>query len=840
MGKSTNVSNPVRGRGFSGISFRTRLNWGIVLIVAVAMTGTAAFILYRAQITRNFLAAQVTDDVTRLTKSELSSTTSRRAEDLDNFFSSASNNLYTLSVATQSMFVQETTQDTIGYWDARQKLFRLPNGSWDNANTEAGSVFLPAQDQISDAVVSELNQLKQLDLFVPSILKKNPDTVALYFGSTTGATLYYPNIDLAAIVPADFDITKRPWFVAATPGADFWRNLVWSVPYQDAAQHGLVVTSSVPVYDLASRFRGVIAADMQLAKISELVSSIRVAKTGYAFLLDKEGRIIVMPKQGYADFGLNPADLQGDQALEPVFKKVPLNIFQLMFRMTTGQSDIRTVSMSGVDKYVAFRPIPSIGYSLGVVVPVSETQSELLDTQTKLANETRSTLINLLITMLILLAVSLLVSRLMGNALARPLTELTNTATRLAEGDLSAEAHSQTQDEVGVLANAFNVMTSRLRDLIASLEQRVSERTADLEQATLQSKKRANELQIISEVARAISTEVDFEKLLTLVTKTMSERFGFYHVGVFLLDHLNKNAVLRAANSPGGKRMMQRGHKLSIGQVGIVGHVAASGEARIALDVGEDATYFNNPDLPETRSEIALPLSLRGRIIGILDAQSTQSGAFTSADVETLSVLADQVAIAIENARLLAESQQALAESRALYGEYVRQTWERKTAQNALGYHLASGVGRTVEQPVEWEEVQTALKTGRPAVSDEKKAISAIAVPIRLQNQIIGVLDIRSPEAGRGWTSDEVAVIESVAERLALALENARLFEEASGRAARENAVAEITSKIRETNDPQVMIRTAIEELQRVLNVSRVEIIPQVVSAHMPGRESGG
>ena len=837
MGSSTNRPTSVKPRSLSGISFRSRLTLGNMLIVAIAVAGTALVILYRAQLVNTFLGNQITDNVRQLTETELTSTASRHADELDKFFVSIGNNMSILSTTLQSMLAQEKNLTGL-QWDARQSLFRLSQGSWSNSSVEPGSIFLPAQKELSNPIVSELNTIKQLDIVAPSVLTENPDMIALYFGSEQGTTLYYPNVELASILPPDFDVTQRPWFLAATVENDE-REIKWSAPYQDAALNGLVVTCSLPVYDDKNRFRGVIAADLQLTKISELISSISVAQSGYAFLIDGEGRIIVMPENGYSDLGLNPADFQGEQALEPIFKKVPLDVFPILSRMTTHQSGMRAVELNGVEKYIAYYPIPSIGYSLGIVVPVSETQGALVITRKRLEDETRNTLTNIIIGTIILLAGSLLISRWMGNTLAKPLVQLTDTATRLADGDLSAEAQSRSRDEIGVLANAFNVMTSRLRDLVSSLEQRVAERTTDLEQATLQSKKRAEELQVVSEVARAVSTEVNLEDLLTLVTKVISERFGFYHVGVFLLDTINQNAVLRASNSPGGKRMTARGHKLSIGQVGIVGHVAATGEARIALDVGADATFFNNPDLPETRSEMALPLSVRGHIIGVLDVQSTQPKAFTQADVETLSTLADQVAIAIENARLLAESRQALEESQALYGDYIGRVWERKTAQAAIGYQHSAGIGRMVDEPVKWEEVQAAFNAGRPVISEGKDALPAVAVPIRLQNRVIGILDIRSPEADRVWTDDEVAIIEAVAERLALALENARLFEETSGRASREHAVAEITSKIRETNDPQVMIRTAIEELQRALKVNRVEIIPQVVSAHLSGRENG-
>ena len=264
--------------------------------------------------------------------------------------------------------------------------------------------------------------------------------VALYFGSLEGETLYYPNIDLAAILPSDFDITQRPWFVAAAPSQNPKQAVVWSVPYQDAALHGLVVTTSLPVYDEYSRFRGVIAADIQLVQISKLVSTIRFGQTGYALMLDNEGRVITMPETGYTDLGLSMDDFQGDAALEPILGKVSLDVFELLIKMTTSQTGVRRVVLNGVEKYVAYQPIPSIGYSLGIVVPVSETQAALIATQERLDNESRSTLLNIIVATILLLGVSIMVSRWMGNTLVKPLLQLTETATRLSMGDLSMEA----------------------------------------------------------------------------------------------------------------------------------------------------------------------------------------------------------------------------------------------------------------------------------------------------------------------------------------------------------------------------------------------------------------
>ena len=832
-------------RRFLRTSFRSRLVWNTVFLVSITLAGTMAFALYGAGQISSYLTGELSKSVVAQSETQLKSASTQRANELDNFFLPVMNDMTTISNSIQSILAQEEPLNASAYWDARQVLITLPNGSWDNPNKEPASIFIPAGSQIPDSIYSELTALKQVDFIAPSMLQKSPETIAIYFGSEQGATVYYPNIDLASILPPDFDVRQRPWFRAAGPTQNPLRKVIWSVPYEDAALHGLVVTSSAPIYDSKGAFRGVVAMDIQLTSISNKVSSIQIGETGYAFLIDKDGRVLAMTDAGYADFGLKREDVSTDQGLQPILSKVSLDNFDTLIRMTTGQTGLRTLKLNGVDKYVAFEPVPSVGYSLGIVVPVSEMQGALAAAQQNAQTQSRNMILNIIGVTAFLLAISVVVSRALANTLTSPLVQLTSTAERLAEGDLSAETTISSEDEIGVLARAYNNMTLRLREMVGSLEQRVAERTADLTNATRQSEKRANDLETVSEVARAISSEVEIENLLSLVTNVVSERFGFYHVGVFMIDPGALYAVLRASNSPGGKRMVAHGHKLQVGEEGIVGHVASTGQPRIALNVGEDATYFNNPDLPETRSEMALPLSLRGRAIGVLDVQSTQANAFTSADVETLSILADQIAIAIENARLLSESTQALAESRTLYGDYVGRTWERKTGQNPIGYYHSAGSGQLIAAPVEWDEAQTVLKTGRSVVktsekkSKKKETVAAIAVPIRLQNQVIGVLDIRSTDPNHIWGEDEVAVIEATAERLALALENARLFEETSTRASREHAVAEISSKIRSTNDPQVMIRTAIEELQRVLGASRVEIIPQVVSAHLPGREHG-
>jgi GAF domain-containing protein len=362
-----------------------------------------------------------------------------------------------------------------------------------------------------------------------------------------------------------------------------------------------------------------------------------------------------------------------------------------------------------------------------------------------------------------------------------------------------------------------------LSDIRANLEIRVEERTSDLAVATEDSRRRSLQLEAISEVARTIAQLRDINQLLPEITKLISERFGFYHVGIFLIDQDRKFAILRAANSDGGQRMLARNHRLAVGQVGIVGYVAERGEARISLDVGEDATFFDNPDLPTTRSEMALPLTFTNQIIGVLDVQSEHSAAFGRPDLEVMSTLADQVAIAIENARLFSETHHALAEAQSIYRQYVRQEWGQVASEKEkLGYrYTPSGIeelGESVERP----EIQAALENGK--IARTEGIFPTLAIPLKLRDETIGVLNIRSGSQSRQWRESELALIEAVAERVALAMENARLLNESSRRANKERTISEISAKISSIVDVDELLRSAASEVSRVIPGAEVAI----------------
>jgi len=559
------------------------------------------------------------------------------------------------------------------------------------------------------------------------------------------------------------------------------RNTYFSPVRLDETTGKNLIIISIPLYEPRSvQLTGVLVANVDFATISRLLSQAQVGEGQTIYVTDSAGNVVAHENRTMALQGLNialPATADTQRGLD------------------------------GTTVVLAVRKIELENQILFVVAEQPNSQALQLAYTTILTT-------GFVVVGAILLALTF--GFLAVRQIIQPIQGLASSAERIASGDLTHQASILRQDEIGLLAKSFNSMTAQLRDFVGTLEKRVAERTAEMESARQVSDKRAQNLQTIAEIARYISTEKDLEKLLPLITRNVSDRFGFYHVGIFLLDETGKHAVLRASNSPGGQTMLRLKHSLEVGQKGIVGYVTGSGSPRVALNTGEDSVYFNNPNLPDTRSEMAVPLSTRGKIIGALDVQSTEANAFSDADVAILSLLADQIAIAIDNVQLLKESQGALAESQAVFREYLAAAWQDKMGTGIIGYHQTLSGGRAL--------TESSLSELEKNETGEERVIK---IPIRVRDQEIGVLNIRPISADKNWNEDDLAVVQAVAERLGLTLDNARLFEETSSRASRERFVTEITSKIRASNDPQEMMKTAVQELEHLLGATRVEIVSQ-------------
>lgn len=378
---------------------------------------------------------------------------------------------------------------------------------------------------------------------------------------------------------------------------------------------------------------------------------------------------------------------------------------------------------------------------------------------------------------------------------------------------------------------AQKLENAELNALRASLEERVQRRTIDLEKANQITEKRARQFQAVTKVMNVVSSIQSLDELLPIITQVISEQFKVYHTGVFLIDAKRETAILRAANSEGGQRMLARKHTLLVGQIGIVGFVTATGQPRIALDVGADSVYFDNPDLPDTRSEIALPLRYAGQIIGALDVQSTEPNAFQSDDVDVLTTLADQVSVAINNALTLAEAQKTLLEAQSAIGQIAQEAWQvLRPTQLGLGFSYSDAGVKPLQKPIDNPQIAEALNSGETTLTMQADQRSRLAVPIRLRGQVIGVMQLSARKEVK-LSNDDAEIAEAVAERLSLAIETATLLQSTQHRADIEKLTASITSKVGSSSRFETILQTAAQELSRALGGS--DVIVQIEPAAM-------
>jgi len=368
------------------------------------------------------------------------------------------------------------------------------------------------------------------------------------------------------------------------------------------------------------------------------------------------------------------------------------------------------------------------------------------------------------------------------------------------------------------LRGALIELQTALADLVNArdeLAQRVEERTAELQD-------RAEQFRAVADLSQAAATAQDLETLLSSAVTLISRRLGFYHVGIFLLDTSRRWAVLRGASSEGGHKMLARGHQLRVGQQGIVGYVAEMGMPRYAFNVGDDGVWFRNPDLPETSSEMALPLIVGKRVIGVLDIQTQEHTAFDEGHVETLRVLADGVAVAIENARRLERTQDALSRLERYQEEDVIRAWRQALSRHHMRISYTYGEGVTEGSSSQAEGLGQLIgviqKVTREQTEDGRYILYA---PINVSGNQFGGLSFESTSP---WSDEVVRLVENVVNELDLALTNARLLEETRLRAAQEAARGEIVGRIRATNSTDAILRDAAEELGRALQVERSRI----------------
>jgi len=600
------------------------------------------------------------------------------------------------------------------------------------------------------------------------------------------------------------DVGDRLFFSEGMDG------LVLTPPTYDAALDEVTVVLARPL-ELGGFTYGILAARADVSQLGNVIAAGQVGLTGNTSLIGADGTLLTL---GDGEGAPMPVESEGIAAA------------------------LRRPSTVGVDTYASHTGRPVSGAyvwlpPLRVAMVVEQDQSELQ------AGTLTASIISGGVGVLSALG-AVVYALAFSASISRPLSSLAAAATQAAAGDLEVRAEVVREDEIGAVAGAFNEMTAQLRDLIAGLEQRVAERTRGLE--------------AVAEVSRATTSVLDPDQLLPQVVDLVQESFGLYYVGLFLFDEARDYAVLRAGTGTAGVEMISRDWRLPAGSESMIGRCVVTGEAQIMqrMDAREDdadtgllvdqgvqtEVRFDNPWLPETRSELALPLRYGGRVVGAMTVQSTDEGAFGQTDIATLQNLADQVAVAVENARLFAETQVALDRARRAQRRFEQQAWSEYLGARAVtGYEQTSSGTRVLEQTL-LGDVQRALAsetlsaTATPSNGQAAGDGRQVLIPIKQADQVIGVVGVEREDA---WTAEDAGLVRNLAEQLSLAAENQRLLDVTQRREAAERLVREVATRMREPVELEDVMRTAADEIRAALGTDWV-----VVRLVEPGRGEEG
>ncbi len=638
-------------------------------------------------------------------------------------------------------------------------------------------------------VLARQNLPASLDLRV--FLNTDPNNRDLF------VTDRYGGLVAITAPPEKYRQSSEPWWeIAYNNGSGV---VYISPPYFDQAASLYVLTIAVPVYrPNSNEVIGIVHTNYRLQNLVNQMADVKVGETGEALLLTRGGARLDTTASG--DYRIPAAEWE-----QVVAKRAApwlIGSFEEQQSLVT----IAPVTSETLDRID----------DLNWVVVIRQDLNESLAAQQAVV---RVAAIIASAGLVIIILFTVFLARL----LVRPIAELTGIANQAQGGNLEVTATVAGRDEIGQLSAAFNAMITEIRNFTGSLEAKVAERTA--------------QLSAVNEIAATVSTALDINQVLTTTVNLIRDRLGYYHVSIFLLDEKGETAVLRESTGEVGRLLKERGHRLGVGSQSIIGYVTANRKPRIALDVGADAVHFKNPLLPDTRSEMALPLALGETFFGALDVQSTEPNAFDDEDVAVLQNMANQIAIAINNARLYQEAQIRLEEISLLNRQYLSRAWEAysKTRPESVSLVLEGGlVSPAPELITQAKPISLAI----PTLSEDG---ATITIPISLRDEVIGEFSLSAPVTSTQWSEDELVLVEAVVGQVALAVENARLLEEtqaalseANRLARRERIISEITNKITFGADVKRILQIAADELRRATGSSRA-----VVRLTTPTEEAG-
>ena len=573
-----------------------------------------------------------------------------------------------------------------------------------------------------------------------------------------------------------------------------------------------VVTLAVPIRNQLDEVAGVLLARVNLKFLQFVVSQTVVGQSGYAYIIDNRNFLIA--QQG------------GSQEV-----LLDLSDRTYIQQFATGILDTQEsyLGLRGREVLGAFAPIRSVRWNVGVELPTAEAFAP-----------TR----NMLLAMGSGLLLAVVVAAGLGVALSRqvvtPLQRLTQASSQISRGNLDTQVNIASHNEMGILAATFNRMAAQLGNLYASQEELVASRTQRLE--------------IIAGMSEYLNTILELDPLLIELVNQTKSNFNYYHVHVYLIDQKEEQLVVAAGTGEAGEQMLARGHHIPLDALtSLVARAARTHQIVRVDNVRKAPDWLPNELLPDTHSEMAVPIILEDQVVGVLDVQKDEVGGLDEGDESLLRSLANQVAVAIRNARLFDEAQSALTEARAVQQQYVTEAWDRervvRRGQGRVQFSL--GESSTLSEPEVTQARHTALSIRKPqlialndtevnvltegiavdeAASSEIMATESgdspsenrvLVAPIILQDVAIGNLQLHEGSNPKAWTASELALINTVLDQVAQAAENLRLVEDVQERASREQLINQISTKLRRAPDLESLLQVGTSEIAKVLNPAR-------------------
>ncbi len=418
----------------------------------------------------------------------------------------------------------------------------------------------------------------------------------------------------------------------------------------------------------------------------------------------------------------------------------------------------------------------------------------------------------MLITVVLAALVGIVIVTQISRYLSNTIQASVSTLQTLEQGDYSARLELKVEDEFGQLASGVNTVAQTLQELAGNLDERVAERTRDLV--------------ITTEIGRAATTTQDPYGMMRDIIELIRQRFGYYHAQVFLVDEEQKQANLFASTGAAGRQLLLRKHFLPVGSQSVIGQVTGTGRAVIASDTSTETVFRRNELLPDTRSEMALPMRIGERVIGALDIQSVAPNAFSEDIAAVFQIVADQLALSLENARLQSLLSDALSQIEHAERRAVAEGWrtfhQSRRSDQPVNF-VFTGEAVQAGGEISDDPINEAITRGQLVSQEADDGSITVAIPIKVRGEIIGAFGFGG-ENVRNLSDEDFSLVEAIIDRVGLALENLRLVEETSRRAEHEQVLNEITAKLVGSTDVNEILQTTVRELGRVLHAPQTSV----------------